>query len=1007
MIYGKSELFRKLSEIAKKGWSNTQVRDLIDSLWRDPYSLRTSGFNLPGGTDADIELVAGFYEGSASGSGDDIYSLQLLISPDKKKFSFYQYRYKLTYHKKTLLESVEIPTTEGLHFIYYDFYPVTKTETLHVSSPPYLVTPGHDWLIVNRCMVASVYYDADKMEAIVFNDQRYGSEWNPQMHKTLRNTLGSLRDFGLAFTDLTADDEGDEDIHAQFGISGGGVWHGDIYKTSSGVSRGTMIPIMYFNTADNPRIIENPGWAVKFGSLLQYQNYGVLTDAQEEYFVLYHIFHTNCLYNEFISVPGIAEYEKLADAGLAMQDELENVKELLPYTDFLHIGTLIFQTSAAFTNAAHSRIVSYNFTVFTEMSVQGNGNLSDKIKLVNDEETPDAGTFYGAHYETGEKGFHGIDPRLMGSGQAIFLHSNDSDVSGYKQALPVSPEDAMATYTVAADSSLGEVLLKAFVTDAGYPGVTVIPAGAWIFDLWLAVSGGSASSVVVRVYKRDTGGTETELFNFEQPVTANVGVQYLRAVAQNMIEIADDDRLAIKLFHKNDALTSRTMYLFVEGDTLAEYKWSNVRIPLAPVGGNEDNYVDGATFDEVTRDLTLTRTGILEDLVVNIPCCEPSDMIDGATANVKFGALYNWWAATDARNIAPAGWHVPTRAELQALETHLGGATVAGGELKETGDLHWDSNIGATNGSGFNGRGAGYRLGGLCQEIRIDGWYWSVTEGYFTDTAYILRTFNDSALSTTDYYLAKDTGLPIRLIKDDSVNTGTMVGNDGKVYPTVKIGDQVWMAVNSTETQYRTGADITGPTFTDAAWWALLTEAYCIYGDDHTNAEEENVQLQHNLLGGLQGGNGVTERYHHTATEIAEHVYEAPEDGKQYARKDGVWEEITAPTGGGDGVIEFRFKDFVAGAAQSWDMDINCEYPYTIKHVWLRTDSGTLTGVAVKINGTAVTGMDNITVTSTKGKTEGTALNAVVADDTVTLVITTGYSGAPAYIGGHIYIERT
>jgi hypothetical protein len=108
-----------------------------------------------------------------------------------------------------------------------------------------------------------------------------------------------------------------------------------------------------------------------------------------------------------------------------------------------------------------------------------------------------------------------------------------------------------------------------------------------------------------------------------------------------------------------------------------------------------------------------------------------------------------------------------------------------------------------------------------------------------------------------------------------------------------------------------------------------------------------------------------------------------------------------------DHVIEFGFADVVAGIAKSYDMDINCEFPYTIKHIWLKTDSGTLTGVNVKINSTAVTGLDSITVTDTKGKTTATALNLVVANDQVTLNITTGYTGAPEYIGGHIYIERS
>jgi hypothetical protein len=63
-----------------------------------------------------------------------------------------------------------------------------------------------------------------------------------------------------------------------------------------------------------------------------------------------------------------------------------------------------------------------------------------------------------------------------------------------------------------------------------------------------------------------------------------------------------------------------------------------------------------------------------------------------------------------------------------------------------------------------------------------------------------------------------------------------MTGNDGKVYPTVKIGDQVWMAANLMETKYRNGDTISGPTYTNSAWAALTTEAYCIYDDDSENA---------------------------------------------------------------------------------------------------------------------------------------------------------------------------
>ncbi len=68
-----------------------------------------------------------------------------------------------------------------------------------------------------------------------------------------------------------------------------------------------------------------------------------------------------------------------------------------------------------------------------------------------------------------------------------------------------------------------------------------------------------------------------------------------------------------------------------------------------------------------------------------------------------------------------------------------------------------------------------------------------------------------------------------------SQKTGTMTGNDGKVYKTVKIGNQVWMAENLRETLYR---DRTAVHMVQDSleWTVLLTGAYCQYHDDEKNA---------------------------------------------------------------------------------------------------------------------------------------------------------------------------
>jgi uncharacterized protein (TIGR02145 family) len=74
-----------------------------------------------------------------------------------------------------------------------------------------------------------------------------------------------------------------------------------------------------------------------------------------------------------------------------------------------------------------------------------------------------------------------------------------------------------------------------------------------------------------------------------------------------------------------------------------------------------------------------------------------------------YGGLYQWdemmqYITTEGvQGICPTGWHLPTDGEWTTLTTYLGGESIAGGKLKETGTMHWLSpNTGANNSSGFS-----------------------------------------------------------------------------------------------------------------------------------------------------------------------------------------------------------------------------------------------------------------------------------------------------------------
>jgi uncharacterized protein (TIGR02145 family) len=203
--------------------------------------------------------------------------------------------------------------------------------------------------------------------------------------------------------------------------------------------------------------------------------------------------------------------------------------------------------------------------------------------------------------------------------------------------------------------------------------------------------------------------------------------------------------------------------------------------------------------------------------------------------NVKYGRIYNYYALT---GIAPEGWHVPTATEWNTLATELGGASVAGGKLKEAGTENWNSpNTGATNESGFTALGAGARLD--------DGSFsFNKTRAFFITSSddgegypyYAALLNTQESINVNAGIISNNYGFSLRLIRDDL--TGYEEGErltdpDGNIYDTVQIGDQVWLKQNYASTKYANGDDIANVT-DGAAWAALETGAYCNYDNDES-----------------------------------------------------------------------------------------------------------------------------------------------------------------------------
>jgi uncharacterized protein (TIGR02145 family) len=236
--------------------------------------------------------------------------------------------------------------------------------------------------------------------------------------------------------------------------------------------------------------------------------------------------------------------------------------------------------------------------------------------------------------------------------------------------------------------------------------------------------------------------------------------------------------------------------------------------------------------------IAISSPQIVTNELTYVPTANP-------TVSLCFGYLYNWYAATDVRNISAAGWEVPTMSDYQILADYLGAAgnyasNTIGGKLKVTGLTYWITpNAGATNEVGFNGIGSAGRIGAGFTGLGTNGNLWvrnnaSATNG---NLALLYSSIQNFQCTTSASY-PKFNGYALRLkkITTSLVNgqTGTYVGNDGKIYDTICIGTQEWMSENLTETKYRNLFPIQNVPV-QSTWNGLTTGAYCIYNNDPLN----------------------------------------------------------------------------------------------------------------------------------------------------------------------------
>jgi len=164
----------------------------------------------------------------------------------------------------------------------------------------------------------------------------------------------------------------------------------------------------------------------------------------------------------------------------------------------------------------------------------------------------------------------------------------------------------------------------------------------------------------------------------------------------------------------------------------------------------------GATVEGVYKKVTIapegknySKTWMAKNL--NYKTDEGSSCYDdeNTATCATYGRLYNWDVAT---TVCPDGWHLPTKAEWEALIAAVGGEDVAGKKLKAK--VGWadctdlEENLISGNGDdtyGFSALPGGYTSEGESYSKEEAAGFWSFTEypGY-DQKAYNFTLWNDA-----------------------------------------------------------------------------------------------------------------------------------------------------------------------------------------------------------------------------------------------------------------------
>ena len=282
---------------------------------------------------------------------------------------------------------------------------------------------------------------------------------------------------------------------------------------------------------------------------------------------------------------------------------------------------------------------------------------------------------------------------------------------------------------------------------------------------------GNVFTITARLISVESGEVvESALFDYDGKIGALMKMGMANIASQlASIAIPQLDKKQLKSYSTANAQSSNSANTVtdVDGNVYGTIKigyqvWmvENLRVT---------HYRDGTIIPQLAKNSNWLRTD-------SGAFCHYDDK---QTNTIIYGALYNWYAVNDERNLAPEGWHIPTDDEWKELEIALGmnnsaegkgwrgmnqGTQLAGkATLWNDEEFKRDTNFGI---SGFNALPSGYRenLFGSFIGIGYSAYFWSVSEVNIQSSW--SRTLHTSYSQVHRDITNKSKGFSIRCVKD-------------------------------------------------------------------------------------------------------------------------------------------------------------------------------------------------------------------------------------------------